>query len=140
MDLYRSRKFELVDKRIFLEDTFNTERTNLIVIQLNARAGGSEVFGFQPDLVIDEKSGTGAAILVSAIFVDGLGYKHLVMQMLGNLFHRLDKVVNVDQLGSGLCYKVCRQRFRWFEAEARILTRISQEKRGKSSGRGSVIS
>ena len=46
VDLYRSRKFELVDKRIFLEDTFNTERTNLIVIQLNARAGGSEVFGF----------------------------------------------------------------------------------------------
>ena len=96
MDLYRSRKFELVDKRIFLEDTFNTERTNLIVIQLNARAGGSKVFGFQPDLVIDEKSGTRAAILVSAIFVDSLGYKYLVIQMLGNLFYRLDKVINVD--------------------------------------------
>ena len=91
-------------------------------------------------MVIDEKSGTGAAILVSAIFVDGLGYKHLVMQMLGNLFYRLDKVINVDQLGSGLCCKVCRQRFRWFEAETRILTRIGQERRGKSGGRRSVVS
>ena len=79
-----------------------------MVIQLNVRAGGIEVFSFQPDLVIDEKSGTRPAILVSAIFVDGLGYKHLVIQILGNLFYRLDKVINIDQLGSGLCYKVYR--------------------------------
>ena len=46
MDLYKSRKFELVDKRILLEDTFNTKRTNLIVIQFNVRAGGIKVFSF----------------------------------------------------------------------------------------------
>ena len=67
-----------------------------MVIQLNVRAGSIKVFGFQLDLVIDEKSGTGAAILVSAIFVDSLGYKYLVIQILGNLFYRFDKVINID--------------------------------------------
>ena len=96
MDFHGNWKLELDDERVLFEYTFNSKKTDMVIIQFDCKTGGVEVFGVQSDFVTDEVSKTRAARAIGIGFVDSLGDQHFISKVFGKFFHFPGEILYID--------------------------------------------
>ena len=91
--------------------------------------GIQAVNGHSPVTISYSVSGTEAATGINYNFIYNLNDKHFVAEILIQILHSINKLVNGDKLNTALYYKISRQKFFRFESYTKILTVISEKGR-----------